>query len=110
MCNCINIEPQSKECYAQMVSFDIPDHMHAYRSNRVKAGLSGKVCIDPCIVVEIRGLWQNGIHTRGCCCGHNLVESMVNVAPESISKMVELGYVMNHTDKSRKDTFKLKSA
>ncbi len=29
------------------------------------------VCVDACIAEQIMSLWQAGIFTRGCCCGHN---------------------------------------
>jgi hypothetical protein len=29
------------------------------------------ICIDACIADAIKMLWDNGIVTRGCCCGHN---------------------------------------
>lgn len=93
-----------------MIVVDIPDHMDSYRNARLKAGLSAQICIDPCIYDEIKSLWDVGIYTYGSCCGHNVNESFVNVAEKDIAKMVQMGYVQNHPDKSRKDTFKLKSA
>lgn len=110
MCNCKNITPQSKECYAQQVLIDIPSHMEAYRNARLKEGLSAQISIDPCIVAEIKYLWSQGIITYGCCCGHNKFESMVNVNDDNSKEMIGMGYVINHPDKSRIDTFKLKSA
>ena len=107
-CNCENITPQSKECYSQMITVEIPEHMKEYRNNRVKAGLSSKISIDPCIYDEICELWKLGIITYGSCCGHNKQESFVNVDESNISKMLEMNYVQNHHDKTRKDTFKLK--
>lgn len=89
MCECINIEMGS---YANAVCIQIPEHMRQYRENRLAAGLSGKISIDACILEEIQRLWSLGIHTRGCCCGHNQVSGMINVADESIDKMFELGY------------------
>ncbi len=83
--------------------------MEKYRENRVNAGLGKYVSIDPCIVGEITSLWKEGIITYGCCCGHNINESFVNVDEKNIDKMLEMGYVMNHPDKSRRDTFKLKN-
>ena len=110
MCSCINIIPQSQECYDQMITVGIPPHMETYRKNRINSGLGGMVSIDPCIYKEILELWSKGIVTYGSCCGHNIMESMVNVDESNIEQMIEMGYVQNHTDKSRKDTFKLKSA
>jgi len=110
MCNCKNITPQTKDCYSQMITVEIPDHMASYRESRLKAGLSSEVSIDPCIFEEIKELWSEGIITHGSCCGHNKFESMVNVDESNSQQMIDMGYVMNHTDKSRVDTFKMKSA
>lgn len=109
MCKCVNIRPQSEECYAQQIVVSIPPHMGEYKSARLNAGLSAMICIDPCIMEEIKYLWELGINTYGCCCGHNTYEPMVNVGEKDIKKMLQLGYVQNHPDKMRKDTFKLKS-
>lgn len=84
--------------------------MDFYRKTRYKAGLSGEISIDPCIVEEIKDLWSKGIVTYGSCCGHNTHESMVNVRDDQSGLMIEMGYVMNHPDKNRIDTFKLKSS
>lgn len=110
-CNCKDITPQSKECYEQMITIEIPDHMSTYRNNRVEAGFSSKVSIDPCIFVEIWQLWQKGIITYGCCCGHNGKNpSFVNVDESNIQQMLDMGYLPNHQDLQRMDTFALKSA
>jgi hypothetical protein len=29
------------------------------------------ICVDACIELVIKTLWENGIETLGCCCGHN---------------------------------------
>lgn len=29
------------------------------------------VCVDACIADQIKALWEIGIWTVGCCCGHN---------------------------------------
>jgi len=92
-----------------MITVEIPEHMKEYRDNRVNAGLSSKISIDPCIYNEICELWKLEIITYGSCCGHNKRESFVNVADENISQMLEMGYIQNHHDKNRKDTFRLKS-
>lgn len=110
MCNCKNIDFGSKENYDQQILVEIPPHMENYRNKRLAEGLSSQISIDPCIYAEIKELWSKGIITYGSCCGHNKVESIVNVAEESIEKMIEMGYVQNHIDATRKDTFKLKSA
>lgn len=68
------------------------------------------ICVDTCVSKEICQLWEMGIITYGCCCGHNVTESMVNVDDKDIDKMLSMGYVQNHSDPTRKDTFRLKSA
>lgn len=110
MCNCVNIDFGSEENFAQQILLDIPDHMEDYRFARISAGLSRQISVDPCIVEEIKYLWSLGIETHGSCCGHNKEESFVNIHNKDIDKMLRLGYVQNHWDKTRKDTFKLKSA
>lgn len=105
-CACVDVEMGS---YDNQVLLPLPPHMEQYRQNRMAAGLSGDgIPIDRCCVPEIKFLWSRGIHTRGCCCGHNKVPPMVNVAEESILGMIELGYETCHTDSSRMDTFRLK--
>lgn len=32
---------------------------------------SPKICVDPCIADVMERLWEAGVRTRGCCCGHN---------------------------------------
>lgn len=38
-----------------------------------------KVPVDACIAEEIKALWEAGIWTRGCCCGHNGKYGNLNV-------------------------------
>lgn len=109
MCNCKDIDFGSKENFAQQIVVDIPDHMKEYKEARLQNGQSLTICIDPCIVDEIKELWRLGITTYGSCCGHKKAESFVNVDEKDIEKMLSHGYVQNHPDKSRKDTFRLKS-
>lgn len=94
--------------FAQMTVIELPPGTE--RDRRIKDGLSPSVCIDPCIVEEIKSLWGVGINTLGCCCGHNVRESFVNVSDSDIPRMISMGYVQNHPDPERKDTFRLKSA
>ena len=43
---------------------DLPDGIAPERERRT-------VCIDECIVPQIKALWAAGIQTLGCCCGHD---------------------------------------
>ncbi|RFM30042.1 hypothetical protein DXN05_03460 [Deminuibacter soli] len=76
---------------AQQVTLQLPEHS-AERVRRLKDGLPPTVSIDPCIVECIKELWENGIETTGCCCGHRRQRAWVNVASSSYEKMYELGY------------------
>lgn len=110
MCECKVIAIGSEECNFKQIELSIPDHMSIYRYKTILDGRKPTICLDPCIANEIKQLWSLGIITYGCCCGHNILPSFVNVDDKDIFTMIELGYVQNHTDLSRKDTFKLKSA
>lgn len=51
------------------------------------------VAVDKCLIKEIIGLWEQGIHTTGCCCGHgDINEAFIGVIFEDIPKMKALGY------------------
>lgn len=51
------------------------------------------VCIDKCLLPEILKLWEKGIKTTGCCCGHgNPDMAFIGVKDEYIEKMKDLGY------------------
>ena len=65
------------------------------------------VSIDKCLLPEIINLWELGIKTTGCCCGHNKLKPFINVAPEYIEKMKSLGYKVqfNPHNPDREDTF-----
>lgn len=109
MCNC---KPglTETERFSQQILLELPAGDERLR--RIAAGLSIQICIDPCILEEIKVLWDSGIKTRGCCCGHNNPDlyPFVNVSDDSIEKMLQMGYEQRHPDPERRDTFLLKSA
>lgn len=46
------------------------------------------VCIDKCLLREILSLWEMGIKTTGCCCGHgNKDNAFIGVLPYYIPHM-----------------------
>lgn len=57
-------------------------------------GLSKRriVMIDDCLAEEVMHLWMAGIWTIGSCCGHGGGHSFIQVDPDSVPKMLELGY------------------
>lgn len=55
------------------------------------------IAVDKCLLPEIVGLWEKGIKTTGCCCGHgDLEKAFIGVAPEFIPQMRALGYTVLH--------------
>ncbi len=48
--------------------------------------------VDSCLVGEINRLNADGIKTIGCCCGHGKQQGYIQVAPDFVDKMFELGY------------------
>lgn len=48
--------------------------------------------VDECIAEEIKKLWEQGIHTLGCCCGHQTAVGFIQVERTDFAKMIELGY------------------
>lgn len=60
---------------------------------RVDGGAK-KVSIDKCLLREVQLLWEMGIKTTGCCCGHGNYElAFIGVKEEHIATMKALGYV-----------------
>lgn len=50
------------------------------------------VSIDICISDEIKDLWNRGIKTTGCCCGHGRELGFIEVDDKNIKDMEDLGY------------------
>lgn len=69
MCNCASHVTTGS--YANQVTCDVPDTV-TLRMNDPELTIRTTVCIDTCIVDEIKSLWARGIVTTGCCCGHNM--------------------------------------
>lgn len=62
------------------------------RHNNPSQTVRKAVSIDMCIVAEVYRLWQNGVITKGCCCGHGDSVGHIAVSVESIPIMKRLGY------------------
>lgn len=64
-------------------------------------------CLDRCIAEEIMILWQLGIITTGCCCGHGTHQPFIGVAFEHVPQMKALGYSVqfNSCRPGDEDTF-----
>lgn len=82
MCNCKNVKMGSYSNSTVLVYPDWFDSKHFIRT----------ADIDNCLVEEIKNLWNKGIQTTACCCGHNIAPAVISVIPEHIKKMDKLGY------------------
>lgn len=66
------------------------------------------VAIDKCLLPEILYLWEAGIKTTGCCCGHGDISlAYIGVQKDHIFKMENMGYqtYYNHYRPKDKDSF-----
>lgn len=66
------------------------------------------VSIDKCLLPEILKLWELGVKTTGCCCGHgDKSKAFISVHPKWIKTMKTLGYenYYNEYNPERKDHF-----
>ncbi len=82
MCNCEDVEFGT---YANQASIKFPFYP--------LSSVDETVCVDNCILEEIKELWEKGIQTTNSCCGHNKLPGSIIVIHEHIDKMLELGYV-----------------
>ena len=66
------------------------------------------VAIDKCLLPEVIKLWEMGIKTTGCCCGHGRKGmAFIGVTEENIPRMKRLGYEVrfNECRPSDEDSF-----
>ena len=55
------------------------------------------VNVDKCLLPEILQLWEMGIKTTGCCCGHgNKSAAYIGVDESYIDKMKSMGYEVHY--------------
>lgn len=86
--NCKDIKSGSYDCaYNIMLPYLVKDPTEPNKPQHTKW-----VSVDKCLLPEILQLWEKGIKTSGCCCGHGRLEPFIGVMPEYISQMKELGY------------------
>lgn len=57
------------------------------------------ICVDKCLVEEIKSLNHQGIKTIGCCCGHGKLDAYIQVSKNSVKQMYELGYIKKPLNK-----------
>lgn len=51
-----------------------------------------EIRVDMCVAAEVAWLWDKGIKTRGCCCGHGRELGFIQVTDNCIEQMRKLGY------------------
>lgn len=109
MCNC-KIKKLSQEIGNQQMDLvQLPSFMRRYFAN--KGLYKHHIWIDSCLLDEIKYLWDNGIVTTGCCCGHNLLPPYIGVDIRSSDDMKLLGYKVQYNpfDNKRDTSFYPKS-
>ncbi len=50
------------------------------------------IAVDKCLLPEILHLWELGIRTTGCCCGHGKEGPFIGVIDTDIPIIKKLGY------------------
>ena len=56
------------------------------------------VSIDKCLLPEVLKLWEMGIKTTGCCCGHGKTAAYIGVDFDDIQRMKDLGYKVYYNE------------
>lgn len=70
------------------------------------------ICVDTCLQHEIHELiYKHNIDTIGSCCGHGRKQAYIQVSPQSVQKMHNLGYELlpEEADRQGKWCFKPKT-
>lgn len=87
--NCIEIDYGTYDCaYNIMLPYLVSDGSDKMEPKTV--------AVDKCLLPEILKLWEAGIKTTGCCCGHGRNQPFIGVREEYIPQMKDLGYVVVH--------------
>lgn len=86
--NCNDIKSGSYDCsYSIQTPFITPSIAGDKKKKYVN--------IDKCLLPEILQLWEQGIKTTGCCCGHgNTNMAYIGVVFEDIDRMKSMGYTV----------------
>ena len=92
---CSEIEFGTYDCaYNVMLPYYVTDPTDEKREKQTKM-----VCIDKCLLPEILKLWEKGIKTTGCCCGHgDPSKAFIGVKDEYIQQMKDMGYFVQFNE------------
>lgn len=87
--NCKDIRFGTYDCaYNIMLPYKVTDPTEPN-----KPSFGKYIAVDKCLLPEILSLWEMGIKTTGCCCGHGHADmAFIGVKPEFIQRMKEIGY------------------
>lgn len=92
---CVGIPFQAYECcYHITLPWLCEDSWGEDKSLKVPTVVS----IDKCLLPEILELWEMGIKTTGCCCGHGKHGAFIGVDFDDIQKMKDLGYEVYYNE------------
>lgn len=103
-CNCKGLT----EMHKNEVVLQVPDTVNL-KYNAPDQKTRTTVCIDKCIVDEIKLLWDNGVVTCGCCCGHNdpRYYPYIIIKKDHLLKAINLGFEVIKYRKLDVEIFKL---
>ena len=89
MMKCEDIGFGTYDCtYNIVLPYLVTDPLEPERPPQTKI-----IAIDKCLLPEVLKLWEMGLKTTGCCCGHGRERmSFISVRTEYIGKMKSLGY------------------
>jgi hypothetical protein len=74
-CDCVDVDIGT---YANQVELPTPQHMLALGSVGCLS-FRPTTCIDACIAGLVVRLWEAGVITTGCCCGHNVQDGYIGI-------------------------------
>lgn len=84
-------EKKTDYTYTRQTILELPQWSKE-RKRKLQNKQAPTICVDKCIVACIERLWEIGIETTGCCCGHNINRAWVSVDPEDYRYMFEAGF------------------
>lgn len=85
-CDCNNVEMGSYDNQIILGRYPVMDeHLKELKPN----GIS----VDRCMVEHVVSLWEAGVRTNGCCCGHKKEAPYISIHEDDFEKAISLGYV-----------------
>lgn len=87
-CTCKNIEMGS---YGNQVELPTPDFLNMYLKKHCEYDLK-TICVDHCLKDHILELWDYGIPTLGCCCGHGRMTPSILIPLWYMDNAKRIGY------------------